>query len=332
VNRNAVAREIEAIWQWHVIDKKSGEVNRHGDGRRGCDFAMSGGEILYAFAFLYSQTGRRQWLDRARLVADYYWQRRDPKTSLIPNRPNAGKDRFDGSHFDTSVAGLYCHSLLAASKLTGEPMFRDHAVAYLKAYAEYGYDEKARQFWGSLNLDGTPVPGPRVSGGYGQYEPRGYVDMWEPYVAGYECPIYTAQAYASACQFTRDEQLLVTAKRWADCIRRVFPPRSCNENAYYQPYAKHWAPHGTYAGLYGRTISFFLSMHRLTGDAEYGRFAGEVAREALSKLYYRGLMRGHPCKPYYEAVDGVGYLLYALLQLHQAQAGSGAHTIPPDNW
>ena len=51
VNSAAVTREIEAIWQWHVVDKTSGECNRHGDGQRGCDFAMSGGEILRSFAF-----------------------------------------------------------------------------------------------------------------------------------------------------------------------------------------------------------------------------------------------------------------------------------------
>ncbi len=55
VNPTAVTREIEAIWQWHVVDKTSGECNRHGDGQRGCDFAMSGGEILRSFAFLYHQ-------------------------------------------------------------------------------------------------------------------------------------------------------------------------------------------------------------------------------------------------------------------------------------
>ena len=318
VNPQAVTREIEAIWQWHIVDKTTGECNRHGDGQAGCDFAMSGGEILQAFAFLYSKTKDRRWLDRARLVADYYWNARNADTNLIPNRPNAGADRFDGSHFDTSITGFHCRSLLAAYQLTGEAAFRDYAVAYLKAYGKYGYDEPKKQFWGSLRLDGTPVPGPRVSGGYGQYEPRGQIDIWEPYVAGYENPIYTAAAYAYACKITDDKELLATARRWADGIRAVFPPTRCDQNAWYGPYAKDWAPHGTYAGLYGRTISFFLRLHDLTGDDQYLDFARQVARESLSKLYYQGLIRGHACKPYYESVDGVGYLLLALLELHAA--------------
>ena len=315
VNQPAVRRQIEAIWEWHVIDKSTGECNRHADKQRGCDFAMSGGEMLYAFAFLYSKTHDQEWLDRAQLLANYYWNARNPETDLTPNRPNAGRDRFDGSHFDTSITGFLCRSLLGAFELTGQTLFRDQAIAYLKAYARYGYDVEAGQYWGSLKLDGTPVPGPRVSDGYGQYEPRGYIDIWEPYVAGYENPIYTAQVYAGACRHTQDEELLTAAKRWADCIRRVFPPRAANQNTWYGPYARDWAPHGTYAGLYGRTISFLLQMHELTGESSYRRFAEEVAKEAVSKLYYRGFLRGHPCKPYYESVDGVGYLLHALVQL-----------------
>jgi hypothetical protein len=331
VSPDAVRRQIDAIWEWHVIDKTTGECNRHGDGQRGCDFAMSGGEILYAFAFLFSKTDNRLWLDRARLVADYFWNARHHQTELIPNRPNAGADRFDGSHFDTSITGFLCPRLLKASRLTADPAFRDQAVAYLKAYGKYGYDAQTGRFWGSLSLDGTPVPGPRVSGGYGQYEPRGHMDLWEPYVAGYENPIYTAQAYALATAVTGDEELRLAAERWAACIRREFPPRACNENTWYAQYAKGWAPHGTYAGLYGRTISFLLQMEQITKEAGYREFAREVAREALCRLYYKGLLRGHPCKPYYESIDGVGYLLVALLQLDQVLTGTQAQ-IDLENW
>ena len=39
INRAAVQRAIEALWEWHVIDKQTGEIDRHDSGRRGCDFA-----------------------------------------------------------------------------------------------------------------------------------------------------------------------------------------------------------------------------------------------------------------------------------------------------
>ena len=322
VNAQAVRREIEGIWKWHIIDKTTGECNRHDDGLRGCDFAMSGGEMLYAFAFLYTKTEDRKWLDRAERVADYYWGKRHAKTNLIPNRPNAEVTRFDGSHFETSIAGLYARSLLGAHALTGEPRFRDQAVAYLEAYARYGYDADEGRFWGSLRLDGTPVPGPRVVGGYAQYEPRGHIDMWGPYVLGYEYPIHAAQSYAYAYELTKNDELLRAAKRWAACIRRALPATQCDKETWYGPYAETFAPHGTYAGVYGRTISFFLHLEQLTGEASYRDTARQVAAEALANLYYKGMIRGHGAKPYYESVDGVGYLLLALLQLDHPDRGS----------
>ncbi len=354
VNPAAVRKEIEAIWQWHVIDKQTGEVNRHGDGQRGCDFAMSAGACLYAFAFLYTRTHEPVWLDRARLLARYYQDRRDPATGLFPDRPNAGSARFDGSHFVTADTGLYCHSLLKSYELTGEKLFRDDALAYLKAYRRYGYDSKTGRFWGSLNLDGTPVPGPRVvpeairaEDSYQVYEPRGHLDLWQPYVAGYEHPLATAQVYAYAAQLTGDAAMLDTARLFARLIETNLPPRACLTNSWYRGYAEQYAPRGAYAGSYGQAISFFIQMHLLTGEERYLALARHTADEAIARLYHQGLFRGHPAKPYYEAVDGVGYLLYALLQLdltlREPRAtlaskalfigpGSGRQQLALDNW
>jgi hypothetical protein len=324
VNPRAVRREIEAIWQWHVIDKTTGEVNRHGDGLRGCDFAMSAGACAYAFAFLHKRPDDPVWLDRARLLALYYWNRRHPSTDLFADRPNAGTQRFDGAHFATSDTGLYCHALLKCYELTGDTLFKDHALAYLKAYRKYGYDPATSQFWGSLRLDGTPVPGPRLlpAGNgkrtdYGIYEPRGYLDLWQPYVAGYEHPLPTAQVYAFAYALTRDPAMLETARLFARLLSASLPPRSCLKQSWYRGYAERWAPEGTYAGLYGQTVSFLLHLYLLTGEPSYLRLACSTADDAIARLFHNGLFRGHPAKPYYEAADGVGYLLYALLELDQ---------------
>ncbi|MDP6040569.1 MAG: hypothetical protein QGG64_18625, partial [Candidatus Latescibacteria bacterium] len=162
INPESVRREIEAIWEWHVIDKETGEVNRHGDGRRGCDFSMTASAFVRAFAFLYSQTGEQVWQKRARLLADYFWNRRNKTTNLIAARPNAGVDRFDGSHFTTAEVGLNCRDLLYAYELCQDEDLRVYALAYLRAYADYGYDKTTGRFWGALQLDGTPEPGPRV--------------------------------------------------------------------------------------------------------------------------------------------------------------------------
>ena len=320
VNKDAVTRQIEAIWEWHVIDKETGEINRHGDGMKGCDFTMSGGSFIEAFVFMHSQTKDAQWLDRAKLIADYYWERRDSQTNLLPERPNAGSNRFDGASFVTSTTGLYCRSLLRAYEITKEERFRDQAVAYLKAYAELGYDEQSGKFWGALKMDGTPIPGPRVMGGYAQYEPRGHLDLWEPYVAGYQYPIYTAQIYAYAYQLTREPIFRTTAERFAAWIAKTPPGSPESDNTWYDDYSNGPGQKGTYAGKYGRTISFLLHLYVATGERRHLDAARSMADTAIEKLNHKGLFRGHPAKPYYEAMDGVGYLLYALLQLDQILA------------
>ena len=55
----------------------------------------------------------------------------------------------------------------------------------------------------------------------------------------------------------------------------------------------------------------------ISGEHRHLDDARALADIAIEKLYHKGLFRGHPAKPYYEAMDGVGYLLYALLQLDQ---------------
>lgn len=341
----AVRREIEAIWEWHVIDKTTGETNRHGDGQRGCDFSMSAGSFIEAFAFLHRTTKEKVWLERALLIADYYWERRNRTTDLFPERPNAGTDRFDGGAFVTAVAGPYCHALLRAYEWTKVESFRDRAVAVLVAYDRLGYDPEARKYRGALSLDGSPIPGPRVVGGYGQYEPRGHLDLWEPYAAGYQFPIYTAQAYVHAYQLTGDERLLRAARRFADWIEREPPSSGCMRETWYRGYAEDYAPHGAHAGKYGRTISFLLHLWVVTREPTWLERARRLTDEAIAKLHHRGLFRGHPAKPYYEAMDGVGYLLYALLELDvvlrdpdatlaagEIRVGPAGERMALDNW
>ena len=323
LNREAVEREIEALWEWHVIDKKTGEINRHADGLPGCDFSMSGGAIIEAFSFLYAKTEQPVWLERAKLIAHYYWERRNTETDLIPERPNAGADRFDGSSFVTSLPGLYCHSLLKAFETTGDTDFRDQAIKILKAYARYGFDAESGRFWGALRLDGTPLPGPRLMDDYAQYEPRGHLDLWEPYSAGYQYAIYTAQAYVYAYQLTREPLFLTTAERFADWIGTCPPGCPETEQTWYMEYTEKYAPEGTYAGKYGRTVSFLIHMFVVTGEDKYLAEAKAMADTAIGKLYHKGLFRGHPAKPYYEAMDGVGYLMYSLLELDLVLADRG---------
>jgi hypothetical protein len=352
VDPRATRRELEAIWQWHVIDKKTGEIDRHSSGTRGCDFAMSGGMFVHALAFLGRQTKDPIWYDRATLVADYYWRSRNPKTNLIPNCPNDKNQRFDGTHFDTSITGNHCYCLLKAYELAGREIWRDHAMAYLRAYARYGFDKNTGRFWGALRLDGTPETGSRKKNkefyshaDYSQNDPLGYVDLWQPHALGYEFGLATAQVYALAAQLTGDRQMLETARKWAQWIRKSPPAEGPISSLRWEQYGRLFAPHGTYAEYYGRTVSFFLHVYSLTGEQMYLEDARRLAKEAVSKLWYQGLFRGHPAVPYYFSTGGVGHLLYALVQLDRVLASPDAavkartvprgacnHVMAWDNW
>jgi hypothetical protein len=94
-------------------------------------------------------------------------------------------------------------------------------------------------------------------------------------------------------------------------------------------------------------VSFLVHLYVLTGQPRYLRLALGTADDAIARLFRNGLFCGHPAKPYYEAVDGVGYLLYALLELDQVvnQPASALSqkkivigkspqqtTLPLDNW
>ena len=355
VDEEATRRELAGVWEWHVIDKETGEHNRHNDGQKGVPFSMCGGQFIYDLSFMYSKTGDKAYLERAELIADYHWRTRNKQTGLAPEvgrseedlkayreRKEPANEWVLSSH---QVAGLLCYFLLKSYEITGVEKFRDQALTYLKAYAKYAYDPEAGKFYGALNVaDGKPVTKPRLQGS--PNTPYSHTDLWQPYQYGSEYPIYAAQAYAYAYTVTGDEVLLDTAKKWADFIRNNPPEIGCLTDTWYELYARLFSKYGTFAGLYGRAISFYINMYANTGDNIYLDDARKLAREAVSKLYYKGLFRGQPARPYYATVDGVGFLLVALVQLDRVMelgdavvgkkaiplGKEGRDTIGFDNW
>ena len=320
VDPAAVRKEIDGIWKWHVVDKKTGLHNRHDDGRKGCDFAFSGGSFAIAFAFLYSVTKEQHYLDKARLVANWHWKHRHRKTGLVPDSPSAG-GRYDARHCFTTVPGPHASQLLRCYELTRDKEFLDRAIAYILAYDRYGWDAKARSYHAMLKLDGTPVPPAARGSGYDRWQPTGYVDVWRTVMYSYEFPLIAAQSAVYALALTADRQdraeLLKVALRWAEVIARECPPttgrRWKKEIEEALPNVKTTG--GTYAENYGRAISFFAGLHHITKDAAHLQRASALAGEAVDKLYVNGIFRGHPAKDYYQANDGVGFLLHALMQL-----------------
>ena len=315
-NSTAVRNEIEAIWSRHVVNKTTGQINRH-DEPGGLSFITSSASFIDAFAFLSSKlTGSDQvlWRDRALLLANYNWNDRNTTTNLLAHTANEAT-RWDGLRSATTTPGVYVPALLRAFEYTGDTTFRTQALTYLEGWANYAYDPASGSFWGSLQLNGTPVLSPWAQSGYGQYEPRGLVDVWAPEFATAQHAPDAAQAYAHSYQQIGDPELLDTAQKWASLIRKS-PTTETLDNTWYQGYSSNWAKYGTYAEHYGRGIDFFVTLFDETGEDQYLFSARDLAKEAVSVLWYDGLFRGHSNKPYYEAVDGVGILLQSLMDLN----------------
>lgn len=314
INPAAVTAEIEQIWQRHVVNKSTGEINRHDDGNVGLSFILSSGAFIEAFSFMYEKTGQTVWRDRASLLANYNWTRRNPATDLLADAPNT--NRWDGQRSVSTLPGVFAPALYRAYEHSGDPNLRIQAMTYLIKWARAAWDAEAETFYGSLALDGTPIQGPRLANGsYDQYEPRGHVDMWQPDALSYEHPPEAALAYAQFYAATGQPEFRLWAERWAGVIRRSLPATDVRDDAHYRGYNANWAPFGTHAEHYGLAIDFFVTMFDSTDEDHYLFSARDVAKEAVSSLWYEGLFRGHPNKPYYEAVDGVGLLVDALLKL-----------------
>jgi len=316
VNPAAVQLEIEKIWQRHVVNKSTGQINRH-DEAGGLSFISSSASFIDAFAFLSTKlpAEKHLWTRRAKTLANYVWNSRDASTNLIAQTPNEAT-RWDGERSVTTTPGVYVPALLSAYQQTGDAMFRDQAIALLKGWEASAYDAASGSFWASMELDGTPVPGPWASSGYPQYEPRGLVDLWAPEFITAQHNTDAALTYVRAARQFDDPELMETAERWADLIRRDLPSMPTLEKVWYAGYSQSWAPHGTYAEHYGHVVQFFIEFYEETGELQYLASARDVADQAIANLYFEGLLRGHANKPYLEAIDGVGVLLQSLLELH----------------
>jgi len=307
---------LKNIYKWHIVDKSDGKHNRHdmGDGFNPCCISMSAGQFIYALTYLYTKINDSEYLDMAKKIAKYHYSKTDPIIGLPPEGPSENPSGFTTKCCSFEVIGTMCYYMLKAYEISGEEMFRDYALQYLKNFGKYAYDEAEGKFFTLIDIHtGEPQLGSRRNSGE---KPLGYADLWQPYQLGYEHPIIGAQTYAYAYYLTKDEHISYYAEKWASYISDNPPITGCRTDSCYELYARLFSKYGTFAEHYGRSISFYLTMYVCKGDNKYLSKAKEFANEAIMKLYYNGLFRGHPARNYYNNVDGVGYLIYSLIQLH----------------
>ena len=351
------------MWDWHVVDKTTGEINRHSDRQRGYAFTYTSASIISQWAFVASRTELEPYRTWCAKVAGFHWSRRDPRTNLFDS---LGGRRATTACFTTMQATV-ARDWIVAGRHTKNDKLVQMGRAILDAYARYGYDRMTGLFYASLKLDGTPIK-PNAERGLvtgDQSIPVGYLAIWQPHVGWQEEPLAMAQAYAWAAEEVDREAYLPTAVRFGRVLLRAWHGRyaGCKDwiafadllkplaveyhkvrgvlhsrqiktakadpmamGAYRRGGYAYQAAFGMFADHYGRLIQFALSMHRLTGEERWLLLAKEVADEAVRELWRARIFVGHVLKKHYMNTDHVGILLRALLELDRALGGNALKT------
>lgn len=297
----ACERYLRVMAGRHVYDVESGGFNRHDDGKRGHAFIESGGVLVESLAWLYAKTQDRGLLDRALRIARYSYRHHGQTTGLVINEPDFG--RWDSKVCTTEVA-VWANSLLRAAAASGEEEFARMVRDAIAAYLKLGYDERAGKYYGQLSVsDGRSVVAEKTG-----YWPRKHAEIWNPdQWPTHDYPLALADACVTLHRRTGDPVFQEGIRRWAEIIRRS-PPAERS---------------AAYAEQYGRCISFLTRAARALGDQRYAALARDLADEAVTRLPENGWFQGAPGSHLYEAVDGVGYLFLALIELETGESALG---------
>jgi len=184
VDPQATRRFIESYWRAHVdLDSPWLMFGRHakmdrseprGRVRPGeLAFTLSGADLFYAAAFLFSKTQDPLWRNRAVKLAGRFAELKDPKTGLAPELLEAHDPTYDRpayrlslGHLGVGVPNLLIDygrrsdsyalcQLYLSERLSGEPArkFRTWAMEDLVAYAKHCYDPRSRAFFEMCRTD-----------------------------------------------------------------------------------------------------------------------------------------------------------------------------------
>lgn len=309
IDPNATEREIRVSADRHIIDRETGEFTRHDEAKSPHAFLEAGGILAESLCWLGKRTGDKSVVDLALKVAGFSYRNRNLSTGLIENNPSV--TRWD-KHVSTTEVGLWAGSLLRAASYSGREEFRTMAEGGVSAYLKYGFDEKGGRYYGQLKVaDGTPVLKENPVPGPEEYWPGNYADIWNANFPAHDYPMALATTCVDLYSLKRQDSYATAIRRWAGVVEAAPVPTT----------AKHGR--GAYAELFGRAIHFQLRAADALREKKYRATAERLAANAESTLFTEGMFRGHGGEDRYDAVDGVGYLLLALIYLDTGQPPNG---------
>ncbi len=290
----ATAVYIRTMADRHVYDPATGAFNRHDDSRRGHAFLEAGGILVESLAWLYRQTKDPLLLEKSLKIARFSYAHRHPETGLVKNEPLHG--RWDSKVCTTEI-GLWAQCLMRAAGYTANDEFMAMAREAVRAYLNHAYDPTSGRYAGQVRVDTGAAVAPEQTG----YWPRETSDPWNTdQWPNHDYPMELAQACLSLYIETKEPLFLDAVNRWARIAVETAPARTGK-----------W----TYAENYGRCIQFLYRTGTLLHQPDLISASDTLAEEAVDKLYCDGMFLGATDGGHvYEAVDGVGVLLLALLR------------------
>lgn len=274
----------------------AGCFNRHAD-RRANDYAFleAGAGLVQTFAWreqlLRDATSRSPARDVIRFSHGF----RGPDTGLIPVSPLV--ERWDRYH-TSSELGLWAGWLLEAAARLDDDQMAAIACESLACWLHYAWDADARRYRGRIRIaDGGHDPTPKRT----MYEPGVWSDPWQGLFPAHDYPMPCAQACLRAWHKTGDAVFAAGVAQWVEVLQATRPANN------------GW---GACAECYGRAIHLLWEAGHALGRSDWLALASEVADEAVTVLACHGRLRGHPHEDRVDSVDGLGWLLLALLSLN----------------
>ncbi|MCD8483043.1 MAG: hypothetical protein LR015_10505 [Verrucomicrobia bacterium] len=301
----AIKRHIRAMLRGHLLNAETGEFNRHADAAKPQwqmhAFIESGGVLIDAISWLYAKEDDKQLLQVADAMAAYSYRHRGCG-GLLCNCPNSPSDRWD-RHVATSETGIWAQGLLTASDRVPEPFcsqWRGMAESVMIAYLRHAWDGTNGAYWGKIHLaTGLPVRGTPEGCQGSVFMPDDHCNLWEPLFPRHDYPMSFAMVCADLFERTGNPVFKQGCERWLRQIDGSMPGRSGL---------------GGYAEHYGRILLFLQRCEKLFPDnSGYSETLIRVRTEALNVLWQGGMFRTHPGEHRYDSVDGLGFLLSALL-------------------
>ncbi|MBN2292648.1 MAG: hypothetical protein JXM70_09495 [Pirellulales bacterium] len=339
VDPQATRKFIERYWLAHVdLDSPWLMFGRHAKmeqseprGRvnpRELAFTLSGADLFYAAAIMFSKTQDPMWRDRAVKLAERFAELKDPKTGLASELLGAHDPTFDRKAYQLSLGHLgvgvpnllidygrrsdsyaLCQ-LYLSERLSGEPgeKFRTWAIEDLIAYAKHCYDPKSRAFFEMRRTD----TGKRIHFSQTRWiptDPQGHYILPQRFYPNKSLPLLFL-AYARGYKLSGNPAVKQTVETLLDLmeIRRGKPVTLAGVADEYRK-----------SDFAACLVQGLLDLHEADRDSWYLEAARGIADDALDQFYNDGFFFDWPKDFQFSRVNQA--LPLALTRLYSVLSG-----------